>query len=156
MAHSFTCKIYLFVFTVLIGLSVQAAPENPPSPPQGEIDFEGYTILYSTFNSLFIPADIAKLHKLVRGKDQTLINISVQSKTLKKAVAAKVEATAKNLVQQSKIIKFKTIDEPGAIYYIGSLRHTNEEILHIDFNILPEGESTPLQFRITRKLYTEN
>lgn len=129
---------------------------NTPSPPEGTHEFADYNVHYSTFNSLFVPADIAKVHGLVRAKDQSFINISVQKKSDAQSVMADVSGTAKNLMQQVKTIKFKTIDEPGAVYYIGTLRHTNEEILHLDFAVTPEGESVPLTFRLTRKLYTEN
>jgi hypothetical protein len=117
--------------------------------------FGPYTVHYSTFNSLFVPADIAQIHQLVRAKDQTLINIAVQKTADGSPVAAHVSATAKNLLQQQKSITFKTIQEQDAVYYIGALRHTNEEIFHLDFAIVPEGETQPLTFRISRKLYTE-
>ena len=114
-----------------------------------------YTVHYSTFNSLFVPADIAKIHQLIRAKDQTLINIAVQKTTDRSPVAAQVSGTAKNLLQQQKNIEFKTIQEQDTVYYIGALRHTNEEIFHLDFTVVPEGETQPLTFRISRKLYTE-
>lgn len=117
--------------------------------------FGPYTVHYSTFNSLFVPADIAKIHNLVRAKDQTLINIAVQKTDGRIPVAAQVSGTAKNLLQQQKAIEFKTIQEQDTVYYIGALRHTNEEIFHLDFSIVPEGELQPLTFRISRKLYTE-
>lgn len=117
--------------------------------------FGPYTVHYSTFNSLFVPADIAQIHQLVRAKDQTLINIAVQKTVDGSPVPAKVTGMAKNLLQQQKNIEFKTIQEQETVYYIGSLRHTNEEIFHLDFSIVPEGETQPLTFRVSRKLYTE-
>lgn len=143
---------------VLYVLSAMGAvhASNVPSLPGGTQEFADYDIHYSTFNSLFVPADIAKIHGLVRAKDQTLINIAVQKKPGAQPIAAEVTGTAKNLMQQVKTIQFKVIDEPDAIYYMGALRHSNEEMLHLDFVITPQGESTPLEFRLTRKLYTEN
>lgn len=117
--------------------------------------FGPYTVHYSTFNSLFVPADIAKIHQLVRAKDQTLINIAVQKTADGSPVAARVTGTAKNLLQQQKTIDFKTIQEQDTVYYIGALRHTNEEMFHLDFVVLPEEETQPLTFRLSRKLYTE-
>lgn len=137
------------------GLAV-AQDVNAPSPPEGTKEFAEYDVHYSTFNSLFVPADTASAYHLVRAKDQTLINISVQKKNSTESVPAQVEGRAKNLMQQVKTIDFKTISERDAIYYIGSLKHSNEEILHLDITITPEGNPTPLNFRLTRKLYTEN
>lgn len=136
-------------------LCANAHADNAPSPPEGTKEMGEYLVHYSTFASLFVPADIAKVHDLVRAKDQSLLNIAVQKKVDGSPVAAQVSGTAKNLMQQVKQISFKTIDEPDAIYYIGAIRHTNEEILHLDLAIVPEGESQPLEFRLTRKLYTE-
>ncbi len=132
-----------------------AAPQAALEDEGSSKNFGIYTVHYSTFNSLFVPAEIAEIHQLVRARDQTLINISVQKTADGSAVAATVTGTAKNLLQQIKNIEFKTISEPGAVYYLGALRHTNEEIFHLDIKIIPEGVTTPLQLRLSRKLYTE-
>lgn len=141
-----------FVMFICFGMIFSAAQADDLDSTKV---FGPYTIHYSTFNSLFVPADIAKLHQLVRAKDQTLINIAVQKTADGSPIAAQVSATAKNLLQQQKKIDFKTIQEQDAIYYLGALRHTNEEMFHLDFVILPEGETQPLSFRLSRKLYTE-
>lgn len=148
----------IMVATVALSLAQFSAAQNvnEPSPPEGTKTFGDYQVHYTTFNSLFVPADIARVHDLVRADNQSLINISVQKQPGAQQVAAKVTGTAKNLMQQVKNIDFKTIEEPDAIYYIGAVRHTNEEILHLDISVIPEGESNPLDFRLTRKLYTEN
>lgn len=141
-----------FLMAICCGLIFSTAQANDGESTKV---FGPYTVHYSTFNSLFVPADIAKLHQLVRAKDQTLINIAVQKTADGSPVAAQVSATAKNLLQQQKTIEFKTIQEQDAVYYLGALRHTNEEVFHLDFVILPEGETQPLTFRLSRKLYTE-
>ncbi|WP_187409859.1 DUF4426 domain-containing protein [Saccharophagus sp. K07] len=143
-------KQFVLIICCSLGLSIAQADDVESSK-----DFGEFTVHYSTFNSLFIPADIAAVHNLVRAKDQTLINIAVQRNSDSQSVPAKVTGTAKNLMQQLKTIDFKTIEEPGAVYYIGALRHTNEEVFHLDINIVPEGKTEPLKFRLSRKLYTE-
>lgn len=149
-------RVIVAIGGLLIAGLTTAQNTNIPSPPEGTHTSGNYNVHYTTLNSLFVPADIAKVHGLVRANDLSFINISVQKKGNAQPVAAHIEGTAKNLMQQVKPIKFKTIDEPNAIYYIGSLRHTNEEILHLDLTITPEEQSTPIKFRLTRKLYTEN
>jgi len=146
--------IFLRLLALLLstGIAVYSAQAEEISSSK---NFGTYTVHYSTFNSLFVPAEIAQIHKLVRAKDQTLINIAVQKTADGEAVPARITGSAKNLLQQVKTVDFKTIEEPGAIYYLGALRHTNEEVFHLDFAIVPEGESSPLQLRLTRKLYTE-
>lgn len=137
-------------------LSAIAAPYPVLAEEEGSSkNFGTYTVHYSTFNSLFVPAEIAAAHGLVRAKDQALINIAVQKTADGAAVPASVTGTAKNLLQQVKTIPFKTLEEPGAVYYLGALKHSNEEIFHLDIEIVPDGETTPLQLRLSRKLYTE-
>jgi hypothetical protein len=133
---------------MLIAATSLAAETNQMSPPQGTQVFGDFEIDYSTFNSLIIPA--------VRAKDQQLINISVRRKSTGQAVPAKVEATAKNLLQQVKTIEFKTVTEPDTVYYLGTLRHANEETFHLDFSVTPADQTSAFKFRLTRKLYTEN
>lgn len=141
-------NVLFYCVLALFPLQANAADESSRA-------FGKYTVHYSTFNSLFISADIAKLHGLVRAKDQTLINISVQETETGKSVVADVAATAKNLMQQVKSITFKKIEEPGAVYYIGSLRHSNREVFHLDFSVGVEGEVSPMTFKLTKKLYVE-
>lgn len=152
MSKVMNIRLPIFLGAVLLWCFVQSGYANDQESTKV---FGPYTVHYSTFNSLFVPADIAEIHQLVRAKDQTLINIAVQKTADGSPVAAQVSGTAKNLLQQLKNIEFKTIREQDTLYYIGALRHTNEEIFHLDFVIVPEGETQPLTFRLSRKLYTE-
>ncbi len=115
--------------------------------------FGDYDVHYMVFDSEFVTAEIAALHGLVRGRDLALINISVHEASSGKPVRATVTGQARNLIQQSRPLSFKTIEEPDAVYAIASLRHTNEEVFHFHLDILPEGETRPLQLQFTRKLY---
>lgn len=115
--------------------------------------FGRYEISYTAFNSQFISAETASAHKLVRAKDQALINVSVIDLKTGKTVRADVSGTAKNLIQQTKTLKFKAIEEPNAIYYIGVLRHSNEELFHFALNVAVDKKIYEVKF--IRKLYTE-
>ena len=139
----------IFLLTVLMVCSAANAET------EGRKKFGPYEVSVSTFNSLFVGADVAKVHNLVRAKDQTLINVSVIDERTGTTVAAEVTATAKNLLQQLKTITFKKIEEPGAVYYIGSLRHSNREIFHFNFDVKVDGEPNAFTFKMTKKLYTE-
>jgi len=139
-------------FLLIFFCTVTYAQDQPASSKV----FGDYTVHYSVFNSLFIQANIAELHKLTRGKNQTLINIAIIHTESGKPVAAeKLSGTATNLMQQQKNIKFKPIKEPNALYYIGALKHTNEEVFHLRFEIHIEGETSPIRLKISKKLYTE-
>ncbi len=115
--------------------------------------FGDYTVHYTAFNSTFIQPDIAAHYGITRGKNQTLINISVHDKT-GKAVDAKLDAYAQNLMQQKKPLTFKTITEQAAIYSIAPLRITNEEVFNFHITVTPP-QATPFTLKFTRKLYAE-
>lgn len=142
-------SLLLFSFALFITQHLAANVEDT------EKEFEKYRVHYSVFNSEFIPANIASIHNLVRAKDQALINIAVEDKATKKTVKAKISGVAKNLIQQTKTLDFKAIEEPDAYYSLAPIRHTNEEIFHFTIQVLPEGESQALEVKFTRKLYTE-
>lgn len=139
-----------YLFTLVIG-ALLSLPGH--ADMESTRQFDGYDVHYMVFASEFVTAEIAALHGLVRGRDQALVNISVHEADSGKSVRATVTGTARNLIQQSKPLSFKTIEEPGAIYAIASLRHSNEEVFHFFIDILPEGETRPLQLEFTRKLY---
>jgi hypothetical protein len=69
---------------------------------------------------------------------------------------AVVKVKTLNLMQQSKNIDIKEINEPDATYYLGAIRHTNEEDLRFEVSVLPEGETTPLKLTFGRRLYVDN
>jgi hypothetical protein len=115
--------------------------------------FGDYTVHYSAFNSTFLLPDIAANYGLVRAKNQTLLNITVQDKT-GQSIDAKLEGYAQNLMQQKKALTFKTIKEPHAVYSIGALRITNEEVFNFVITITPEN-TEPFTLKFTRKLYVD-
>jgi hypothetical protein len=115
--------------------------------------FGDYTVHYTAFNSTFIQPSIAAHYGITRGKNQTLINISVHNKD-GQAIDAKLDAYAQNLMQQKKPLTFKTITEQDAIYSIAPLRITNEEVFNFHITITPQN-AAPFTLKFTRKLYSE-
>jgi len=86
----------LFIAAATLALStVSLAQETNNYVQDSFTDIGDHTVNYTVFNSLFVPANIAGIHT----------------------------GTAKNLIQQSKALAFKTIKEPDAQYYIAPLRH---------------------------------
>lgn len=118
-------------------------------------EFGPYTVYFTTLNSTYIPAEVAAIHNLTRAKDQTLVNVAVKETASGKSVMAKVTGTATNLMQQNKKIDFKHIAEPDSNYYIGNVKHANEELFHIDIKVQPSDYDKSYPFRVTRKFYTE-
>ncbi len=119
------------------------------------IELDNHIIYYNVFNSTLIPADIARIHKLVRGKDRVYVNVAAVKKTGGHGIAAKVTGWHRNLMQQKFPLEFITIDEASATYYLAPIRINNEDILHIDLQVQLEGESNIAEFTVTKKLYRD-
>ncbi|PMG34795.1 hypothetical protein BCU97_02385 [Vibrio splendidus] len=111
---------------------------------------------YSAFNSTFLTAQVAKQYQLKRNGYSAILNISVldNSSLGKPATTAKVSGTAKNLVGNTRTLKFREIKEGDAIYYLAEFPVTHEENITftIDINAGLKGAG-PLRF--TQKFYIE-
>ncbi|MFS1492224.1 DUF4426 domain-containing protein [Vibrio splendidus] len=111
---------------------------------------------YSAFNSTFLTAQVAKQYQLKRNGYSAILNISVldNSSLGKPATTAKVSGTAKNLVGNTRTLKFREIKEGDAIYYLAEFPVTHEENITftIDINAGLKGAG-PLRF--IQKFYIE-
>lgn len=118
--------------------------------------FDHYTVHYSVFPSTTITPEIAAIYGIKRGPGIALINITVIDDDLRGEAfgqAATVTGTASNLMQQQRELAFKQITEPNAVYYLASLRHTNEEVMHFAISVTPQDKKTPFTFKFTKTLY---
>jgi len=123
--------------------------------------FDDVTIHYSVFNSTQIQADIAKLNQLKRSSNTVLINIAIVDNDAPHSggKAAKISGYAANLMQQRRSLEFKEIRENGVVYYLASLRFTNEEFIHFTIEVEPlfdnkkAGANKTHTIKFTKKLY---
>lgn len=121
-------------------------------------NFGAYTVHFTVFNSTFVPPEIARIHQLTRARDRALINISVtrhDGTASSLGLPARVRGSATNLLQQQRTLNFQTIDEGNAVYYLASLRHTNEEVINFAIEVQPEGKPDSFTVRFTRTLHLE-
>jgi hypothetical protein len=129
---------------------------NQPREIQTSQKFGAYTLHYSVFNSQLIMPEIASVYKIVRSKDLALVNISLtktENGLTSLGLPAVVKVKAVNLMQQAKTIDMMEIKEPEATYYLGAIRHTNEEDVRFEISVLPLGEKSPLKLNVNRRLY---
>ncbi|WP_059021991.1 DUF4426 domain-containing protein [Vibrio coralliirubri] len=111
---------------------------------------------YSAFNSTFLTSQVAKQYKLKRNGYSAILNISVLDKASlgKPATTAKITGTAKNLVGNTRTLKFREIKEGDAIYYLAEFPVTHEENITFDIDVNAGLKGTgPLRF--TQKFYIE-
>ncbi len=120
--------------------------------------FSDYVVHYNAFSTDILQPAIAKQYGITRSKNRAMFNISVQKKimgTTGQPVVAEITGRATNLNGQTKVLQPRKIVEDTAIYYIGELSITNQEVLDFDFNITPTGEKTPFHLKFRQQFFTE-
>ena len=118
----------------------------------------GYEVHYNAFNSGFLTPEVAQANGLTRSKVMALLNVSVlkiEDDGTKRPVNALVSGEAKNLIGQIKTISFKKIDEGDAIYYLGSFRFSDEEMLNFDLDVQPDPNQSPISVRFSQTFYED-
>jgi hypothetical protein len=146
------------IFFCILGLSsiaLSLLSMNSYAQKNTSYELDNHIVYYNVFNSTIIPADIAKIHNLVRAKDQVYVNVALVKKTGGNGIAATMTGYHRNLMQQKFKLKFIEIKEPTATYYLAPIRFINEEILHIDISVESLDKTDSGSFTVTKKLYKD-
>jgi hypothetical protein len=116
-----------------------------------------YKIHYSAFSSTVLKPEISSHYQLVRSRFQGVINIAVLKAEGKssKAHTAVVNGITRNLLGQTQKVKFKEIREGDAIYYLGSFRFNNQEMLSFDVKVQPDPNKDPYTVKFQKKFYAD-
>ncbi len=147
---------------LLIGISIltfycfsASAFSQAAKPYDTTTDFAEYTVRHVVFNSTFVLPEVAKIYKLKRSKYESLLNISVYKKGEAGSIPATISGTVKNLMQQQKVLDIKEIEEKNAVYYLSPVRVANEELLHFELIIRPNGSQQDLTVKFSQKVYAD-
>ncbi|MBB6519905.1 DUF4426 domain-containing protein [Pseudoteredinibacter isoporae] len=148
------------LLSVFLGLLIYCLSINSHAQEARELgkpyeEFGEYKIFFSVFNSSFIPPEIAKAYELVRGSNRALVNIAVLKNGQIRGSKAAVSGEFKNLIQQTRELEFKEIKEQNAVYYLAPLRFDNEEVIHFNITVTPEGSEESHSFSFHRKMNTD-
>jgi hypothetical protein len=112
-----------------------------------------YEVHYIVIPTTFLQAKIADEYDLVRGRDRSLINISVLDAN-NVPVSVQITGSTRNLLEQRQKFNFRQITEGEAVYYLAVLRHADEEHHRLSFQFsFPDGTSGGLNWQ--QKLYWE-
>ncbi len=109
------------------------------------VEFDDWKVHYSVIPSTFISKEVAEKHKLVRGNDRALCNISVIDPD-GDSFEAKVAGNYKNLMGQELKLKFKTIKESDAVYFLASFKFTEGEKLKFEIDVEFDDRKETLTF----------
>jgi hypothetical protein len=102
------------------------------------IQWQGYDIHYTTLSSRLIPAEVAKLHGIIRADNRMVTNI---------------HGTVTNLLNQQSVLDFTEVLEPNAIYYLANQLVDERDTLRYSISIQPQGSETTYLLEFGRDYY---
>ena len=115
--------------------------------------FGDYQIHYNALITSFISPSVARAYNIIRSKNRALVNIAVLRRVMGtplQPVRATVKVEAVNLSAQ-----LRTINDAGAIYYIGEIPVDHKETLTFKLEVTPEGESASHTTTFKQEFYTD-
>lgn len=115
--------------------------------------FGGWDVHYAVVPTGFLKPAIAAEYGVTRGRDRSLVNVSVLDPTGTPRRVA-IEGSVKNLLGQRQTLEFREVTEGDAVYYLATIKHTHEEVLRFDL-LVTAPEAPPMQFQFQQKLYWE-
>ena len=115
------------------------------------INWQGFDIHYTTFNSMLIPNEVALAHGIVRSKRRIITNITIRKDD--QAVSAKLSGTSVNLLSQLSSMEFNKVTEAGAIYYLADQIVDERDTLVFRIDIQPVAHEDTYHLKFTRQYH---
>ena len=149
--------IHRLIFLIIVATNTEVGAETKASYSSGS-----HTVHYSVFNSTIIQPEVASAHNLKRAGNLAYINIAVVENNDDKrsgernyGIPASISGQARNLLQQQQSLRFITIQEQNATYYLAPLYYNNEDIYHFDITVVIDKQTPAITFTFTKTLYVE-
>lgn len=115
------------------------------------LDAGPHTIYATALSSLLIPADVAKLHGIVRASNRVVVNVTVLTDA--HPARAAVAGVGTNLLGQRIPLDFTEVREQDAIYYLASLVTNEKDTLTFELAVKPDGAADTHTLRFERSYY---
>ena len=139
-------------YTAIVALIAACLLSLPATAEQKET-LGDWDVHYIVLNTTFLTPEIAKANRIVRSKNNALLNISVLDKETKKAQNLSVMGNARNLLGTTKELNFKKVVDGEAIYYLAVLPHDHRENYRFSIDIQQGNNQQTLKFQ--EELYVE-
>lgn len=118
----------------------------------------GYTIHHNALTTDSLPVQVATAYGIQRSKSRAMLNVSVvrdEPGTLGTPVHADIRVVARTLYGQIRPVELREIVEDRAVYYIADFPVAHREVLHFEFEVMPEGGRYPLRASMRQEFYTD-
>ena len=153
-------------FAFVLAMAATACHKRPEAgaPPaqmseESFKEFGNYEVHYNAVRADQIPAEVARAHGIERSKSRVMLNVTMLRKEAdhapRKPIKGTVSVDVYNLNGQLKNMEVRQVTEGEAIYYIGTVAISGNEILVFDIKALPENEATPFEVKLKREFFAD-
>jgi hypothetical protein len=136
----------------------QATPALAQQSNESFQVFGNYEVHFNALRTDLLSAEIARAYGIQRSTNRVMLNVTILHKEAdhasRKPVEGSVKVDAYNLNGQLKNLEMRRVSEGDAIYYIGEVSISGTEILVFDIEVIPTGESQPMQVKFKREFYS--
>ena len=122
-----------------------------------EFDAGGFVVHYTVIGTMDLAPKVAETYGIARNPHRALLNVTILRKvpgTTGVAIPALVQVTAVNQGGQSLPIAMRRVDEPPSVFYLGEVTVADRDTMTFQFNVLVEGEPTPVRLRLQQQFFT--
>ena len=132
---------------VLFCSSFAAALLALNAPAEQFRDFGDWRVHYIAVGASFLPVEVAERHRIVRGDNKALVNISAIGPDGRSG-AIDITGTVTNLLGQTTTLRFREVRDGAAIYYLAPFDFEDAETLRFELRLtLPDHGEETLSFQ---------
>lgn len=153
----------LLVATSLLGLAGCDAGGIQPSPRPAQAseetfeNFGDYELHFNAVRTDQLTPEVARTYNIQRSANRVLLNVTLLHKQAdgqpRTPVEAQVSVDAYNLNGQLKNLTMRRVSEGTAIYYIGEVGISGNEILVFDITATPAGATGAFTVKFKREFF---
>jgi hypothetical protein len=134
------------------GSDLDKQPQTARPSEDTQKDFDGLEVHYNAIRTDQLTPEVARAYGIERSPSRVLLNVAMLAKTPGGAAApvdGKVSASAHNLNGQLKSLAMRRVQEGPAVYFIGEVGISGDEILvfNIDVEPVSGGGTRSVQFK---------
>ncbi len=134
------------------GADIAQQPQTARPTEDTQKDFEDLEVHYNAIRTDQLTPEVARAYGIERSPTRVLLNVAMLAKTpggAAKPVDGTVSASAHNLNGQLKSLAMRRVQEGTAVYFIGEVGISGDEILvfNIDVEPVTGGGRRSVQFK---------
>lgn len=134
------------------GADIDRQPQTARPTEDTQQDFDDLEVHYNAIRTDQLTPEVARAYGIQRSPSRVLLNVAMLTKTpggAAKPVDGAVSASAHNLNGQLKSLAMRRVQEGPAVYFIGEVGISGDEILVFDIDVEPVtgGGRRSVQFK---------